>query len=90
MMVSVMVWACLLHVLMWMKTASGDVMFYICLALGSFKIDSGNATTALVTCSEVSNRSQSSFGAPWELPGTSFGAPWGSLGSFWAALGRVL
>ena len=75
---------------MWMKTASDDVMFYIYLALGSFKIDSGNATTALVTFSGVSKRSQSSFGTSWELPGTSFGPPWGSLGSFWAALGRVL
>ena len=75
---------------MWMKTASDDVMFYICLALGSFKIDSGNATTALVTFSEVSNRSKNRFAAPWELPGISFATPWGSLGSVWGAPGRVL
>ena len=76
---SVIVWACLLYVLMWMKTASDEVMFCICLPLGSFKIDLGGDTTALVTFSEVSNRSKSRFGAPW-----------GSLGSFWGALGRVL
>ena len=34
---SVIVWACLLYVLMWMKTASDEVMFCICLPLGSFK-----------------------------------------------------
>ena len=62
-----------------MKTASDEVMFCICLPLGSFKIDLGGDTTALVTFSEVSNRCKSRFGAPW-----------GSLGSFWGALLELL
>ena len=53
---SVIVWACLLYVLMWMKTASDEVMFYICLALGSFKIDLGSATTALVTSAGIGSQ----------------------------------
>ena len=68
---SVIVWACLLYVLMWMKAASDEVMFYICLALGRFKIDLGSDTTALVTFSEVSNLSKRRSEAHW-----------GSLGSF--------
>ena len=53
---SVIVWACLLYVLMWMKAASDEVMFYICLALGSFKIDLGSATTALVTSAGIGSQ----------------------------------
>ena len=59
---------------MWMKKASDEVMFYICLALGSFKIDLGSDTTALVTFSEVSNRSKGRSGAHWGSLGGVQGA----------------